>query len=161
MEMRVKPQVPRPGVKNGSQADRRPETPRVLPQLEQRFGRRLEKERKEELAVLKDERSKLRGQREDKVEVMGRENALLAGLNPACLVEALALGAVSVSARVVRGALEPAGSANVDVSPLCRRPARLDGAHGTSLLTTEQIPRSVSLAEQPEDMRDLKARTRV
>ena len=89
---------------------------------------------------------------------MRRQDALHALLDPRCLGQRLALGAVPVAAGVVGRPGQAAGVAYVHVAAEDLCPADLDGPHGIALLRQERVLLAVHLAVGAEDVRDLQAR---
>jgi hypothetical protein len=103
-------------VQHRGDADERAEALRVAGDVEQGRGHRLEQQREQALAVVRDQRAELGGQREDDVEVRDGQRPLHARLHPACLSQRLALRAVTVAAGIVSGAHDAAAWAHVEVS---------------------------------------------
>jgi hypothetical protein len=83
--------------------------------------------------------AKLGGQGEDDMKVVHRQEPLETTLDPACLRERLALRAMPIAARVVRGLLVTAGNAHVEVSAERGGPALLDRSQSRALLGTQHV----------------------
>lgn len=118
VDVRMELQVAGPGVQHGSDAELRAVTQpfRIGGQGRQDGAGGLEQQVEERGAVLAAKIAQFAWQREDEVKVVYRQNAFEPGLDPAGLVERLAPWAMSIPTRVVRGPLEPARSAYLQVS---------------------------------------------
>lgn len=79
----------------------------------------------------------LLGDGEDDVVILDGEDVLLPRLDPAGLVEGLALGAVTISAGVIPDLLMPTAVAGLDMAAERRRAAARDRADGAFLLRRE------------------------
>jgi hypothetical protein len=124
VEVGMKGEGLRPGVQHGNGAGQgsQPTSTNVMKRLD---GRR-EEERVTASAVREEERMQSRGDRENQVEVLHGEEAARLGLHPPGLLEALALGAVTVATGVVQRDLAGAVVAHLEVAAQKRRPARHD-----------------------------------
>jgi hypothetical protein len=154
----MKSEIPRPRVQHCRHTEHRAQAPFVLTELEQGAGRRGEQQVEENSPVAQRQWAKLMRQREDDVEVVRGQDAFHALLNPRGLSQSLALRAVPVAARVVRGSREPAPIADVHVSAEDGSPADLDGTHRRPLLGHQRVRLAIGLAVSAEDVRNLKAR---
>jgi len=99
--MRMEGEVARPGVQHRRDAELRALWAEALwarRELRERVRRGAEEQREEHAAVALDVTTKLAREREDHVEVMHREQACEASVEPALAREALALGTVTVAA---------------------------------------------------------------
>src|ERR1700691_5900061 len=89
------------------------------------------------------------------MEVVHRQDPLETTRDPTRLRERLALGAVPVAARVVRGSLETASRAHVQVTAEHGGPALLDRAQRRALLRTQPPALGEGLAVSTNDVREL------
>jgi hypothetical protein len=160
MQVGVELQVAGPGVQHGRDAGDGAETGGVAPQGEERPGSGAEQNCEDQPSVAEGERAQGGRQGEDDVEVVGVEDARHAPLDPARLAQALALGAVTVTAGVVGRALVAAGRAGVEVSAEGWGAADLDGANDRALFARERVLAAVGLAVGAKDGCDLERRTR-
>jgi len=132
MDVRVKDEGLRPGVQHRDGAGHGSQT--TPADGMERLESDLEEHRVAEAAVGQEERMQCLWHREDQVEVLHREQATRLGLHPACLRQALALGAVAVAAGVVDGSFTAAVIAHLDVAAQMRRSAHHDVSnHPTAL----------------------------
>jgi hypothetical protein len=92
------------------------------------------------------------------VERVRREHALHTALDPARLAQGLALGTMTVAARVVGDGCVPARVAHVDVSAQRGRPAACDGAQDGMLIGREGVRAHKGLPVEADDVRDLESR---
>src|SRR5687768_8709591 len=99
MNVRVKGQGLRPGVEDGDRAGQGSES--TLADVMERLEGGLEQERIAAASISQEERMQRARHREDQVEVLHGEQAARLGFHPPGLLQALALGAVSVAAGVV------------------------------------------------------------
>ena len=118
-----------PGVQDRGDSERAAEALRVLTELEQGGGRGGEQEVEEADPVAQGDRLELLGDGEDHVEVVGGEHTLDAIGDPLGLAQALALGAVTIAARIVGGPGVSARVAHVQMPAQDGRPAGLDITH--------------------------------
>ncbi len=88
-------------MEHGGEADASAQVPGIGSDGEQRLGRRAEQQAVDHCLVLVGDRSDLGRQGEDQVEVADRQQIGLARGEPILRRRALALGAVTVAARVV------------------------------------------------------------
>jgi hypothetical protein len=101
-----------PGMEHAEEADLRAKVPGIASDLKQGLRAGLKQEVIHHLLVLQGERSKLAWQCEDDMHVGRRQQLPFTGLQPTLARVALALGTVSVTARVVRdGSVSAVGTA--------------------------------------------------
>ena len=122
-----------PCVQNGKYTDLGPQVLRVLSDGAQGLRRCPEQDVVDHLLVLQGDACQLMGNREDDVEVLDGQDLSLALRGPLGARCLLALGAVSVSARIVRDTLMPAPLALLNVPAPCSRSAGSDVIEHTSL----------------------------
>src|SRR5450759_2145895 len=108
MDMRMKEQISGPGMQDSGDAKLGvfAQPLRVGGQGQERVGGRSEQECEDLGSVVAGETVQLTGDGEDEVEVVDWQDALEASLDPAGLIERLALRAMAIPARVVGGRLE-------------------------------------------------------
>ena len=94
----------------------RPEPLRIAPEGQERCGGALEQQVEDEGAVAAGELAQIARQREHDVEVLDGEDAVEPLLHPARTAQRLALGAMTVAARIVGRPLEAARGADVQVA---------------------------------------------
>jgi hypothetical protein len=131
--MRVKHEVLSPGVQDSHEADPGAEVPAISGNRQQCLRSSPEKNAVNDALVLKRDRSKHLRKGKDDVEVLDWQEFCLAGLEPLGLDQGLALGTVTIAARVVGEPFVPASVTLVPVAAQCGGPAKFDGAHDTSL----------------------------
>ena len=135
----MKLELPGPRVQHGRDAKLGPEPLRIAPEGEESLGRGAQEMRKHQTAIPKSERSQRGREGEDDVEVVDIEDARHALVDPPCLREALALRAVPIATRVVRGSLEAALRAHVEVAAQGGRSADGDRPESLPLLARERL----------------------
>src|SRR5215831_5866405 len=143
--MRVVLQGLAPGVENHGHAELGAEMPGISRDGGKCLGRRAEQNRVNGGLVLERNLANRRRQCEDDMKVRHRQQLALPIREPFCPGQSLALGTVTVAARVVSDARCATIIALLDMAPEHRRPARRDGAHDASLDAPE--PTSARLSE--------------
>jgi len=83
---------------------------------------------------------------------------LLARLDPAQLLQALALGAVAVAARVVADLLVTTTLTLINMTAEGRRAAALDSPHDLALLERQGLPGAIAGSELAKDVSQLQGR---
>ena len=118
MQMGMKQQVLGPGMEHGGEAHLGAESPVASGKGKQGLGGGLEQQVVEAFFVFEHQGVELVWEGEDHMEVMGRQQSLGAILEPSCLLEALAFGAVAITAGIVRDAgVSTAPVTELQVSP--------------------------------------------
>jgi hypothetical protein len=158
VQVRMKFELAGPGVQHGRDAGLCPEALVVAGEFEKRLAHRVEEQVVEGARVRPGQRTQFGGHREDHVEMLGREDALLPRLDPHGLLRRMALRAVAITARVVGRLREAARPADVEVPAEHRRPAGLDVAHHLALLAGRRVSLPPGLAVGAEDVRNLELR---
>src|SRR5207302_8933171 len=158
MDVRMKRELPRPGVEHRRDAELGPEPLRIVSEREEGLGRGAQQERKDLPPMRERERSERRRQGEDDVEVVDVEDARHALLDPPGLREALALRTVPIATRVVGGSFEAAARAHVEVAAEGRCPADGDRTEGLPLLTGERLLLAYRRPVGANDRRDVERR---
>ena len=95
------------------------------------------------------------------MEVLGRQHAIFAALDPTCLVKTLACGAVAVAAGVKERLFVAAFVAHVQMPAEHGRSADLDIMHHASLPDRQRILVCISLTMVAEDICDFQVRLAV
>lgn len=132
MDVRVEPQLLRPRVQHGGEADSGAET--MGGDVEECFGDGLEEKVQADPGRFAEQGMKLAGHGEDEVEIgCGQEPALLC-FRPQLLLEDLTLRAVAVAARIVGRTGVAALIADLEVTAECGRTAGHQGTHDSSLV---------------------------
>jgi hypothetical protein len=130
MNMRMIHEVLTPGMQNRDEPDLGSEALSVLRELRQGFRNSLKQDGVEDFLISKDKRVQEVGDGEDDMEVRDRKKILFSIFDPPLFFEELTLGAVPVSAGVVRDELRAAMTALVHVTALLCGAAGLDRPHG-------------------------------
>jgi len=99
-------------------------------------------------------------QGEDYVEVLNRQELLLARLDPAQLLQTLALGTVAVAAGVVADLQVVTPITLVDVTAQGSRATLFDGPHDLEMLARQGMLAAVARTEAPEDVGHFEGRAR-
>jgi hypothetical protein len=150
VDVRVEEQRLGPGVKHGDRT-----WCRAQPSLAhgvKSSDRGLEKQRVTAASIGQEQRVERRGNREDQVEVGYREKVLLLRLDPACLLQTLALRAMPVPAGVVERLLATTLVADLEVAAQKRRSTR----HDVSDYSTTLAPEFLGWWRmRPEDFRQI------
>jgi hypothetical protein len=157
----LKEHLPRPGMQDGGDAKLGvfAEPLRVGGQGQERVGGRSEQECEDRGSVVAGQTVQLAGDGEDEVEVVDWQDALDASLDPAGLIERLALRTMAISARVVGGRLESAGGAEVEMAAERGRPARDDGACNVVLAFGQGVELAIVALVAAKDVRHLERRS--
>jgi len=153
VDVGMKEEFSGPGVQHGRDAELESEV--LARQDGESLADGIHEKVEDQAGVLLGQWPQLAGQRENHVVMPRRKHAGFAGLDPAGLLEGLAIGAVSVSAGVVDRQLVAAGVADVQVPAEGRRPADHHIAQKARLLGRE--PRVLCLkllGMSPEDIDD-------
>jgi hypothetical protein len=101
MEMRVELELLVPSMKHRGKSHLSPKPFIPSGQLKKGPGGSVKQEVIEQFFVLQDQRVELMGEGEDYVEVMGWQQPFCALVEPSCLLEILAFGAVAIAAGIV------------------------------------------------------------
>src|SRR5436190_20800341 len=112
----MKQQILTPGMEQRREANLRSQASWIRSEREQRLGRRPEEQIVELPLIVQHQRLQRLGQREHHVEILDRQEPLEPSFEPGSPLRALALGTVTVSARVVRDTLVTAIPASVDMA---------------------------------------------
>jgi hypothetical protein len=108
------------------------------------------------LARAMDQCAKLRGQGEDDMKVVHRQESRESAFNPTRLRQRLALRAMPIAARVVGRTLVAARAAHIEVPAQGRGSTLLDGAQRCALLRAQRVPLQECLTVRAHDVRQLK-----
>jgi hypothetical protein len=157
MQVGMEHELPSPGMKHGGEAKKSAES--VLSEGEEGFGGGLEEESEDDSGVALGDGPELARQREDDVEVVGRQQAEFLVVEPSVLGEVETLGAMPVAARVIRGLGIAATRADVEVSTEPGGAAVLDGPHRLSLLGGQSVLLTKGLSMIAEDIGDIEERS--
>jgi hypothetical protein len=144
----------RPRVKHGGEADTGSEVLGVLRNLGKSLGCSAEEEVVRDAWIGEEDGVEFLRDGEDDVMIFDGEDILLACLDPSGLVETPTFGAVAITAGVIPDLRMPAGVADLDVAPECRRAAARDRAHRPLLLGGES---QKAIAVGAEDVGQLQA----
>jgi hypothetical protein len=139
-----------PGVQHGNRA-RRGAEPSLADSVE-RPDRRFEEQRVARPPVGQEEKVELRRHREDQVKIGHREKLVLLCLDPACLLQVLALGAMPVPAGVVEGLLAATVVAHLQMAAQKRRSTRDDISDHSTTITPKLVGRR---RMRPENLRQI------
>lgn len=146
----------RPGVEDGGKPDLRAQVNGVLGQLDEGLRCGLEQEVVDDSLVSQSEGVEVFGQGEDQVEIGHWQQVCFLSLQPSFFVQALALGAMPVSAGVVGDPDVTAGITGFHVASQGSGTAGLDGAHRPEVtdghLMAVGLP--IGLPKSPEDIGD-------
>src|ERR1700681_3836147 len=161
MDVRMMLQGLTPGVENHGHAELGAEMPGISRNGGERLGGRAEQDRIDRGLVLERDLADRRRQREDEMEVRGRQQLGLPLREPLGPRQPLAFGTVTIAARVVSDAGCATIIALLDMAPDHRRPARSEGAHDASLDAPEMTGMRLSkrFAVAAEDIRHLQSRS--
>jgi hypothetical protein len=150
VDVRVEQQSLGPSVEHGDRAWCRSQI--SLAHGVERPDDRLEEQCVTAASIGQEQSVERRGNREDQVEVGYREKVLLLRLDPTCLLQALALGAMSVSARVVKRLLATTLVADLKMAAQKRRSTRYDISDYSTTFSPEFLGR---WRIGPEDFRQI------
>jgi hypothetical protein len=151
MEVGVKEEGLGPGMQHGDRARRRSE-PALAHGMERPDGR-LEEQRVARAPISQEERVERGRHREDQVKVGHREELILLCLDPVCLFQVLALGAMPVPAGVVEGFLAATAVTHLEVAAHERRSTRDDSSDHSTALTPELVGRRRMRSENLREIR--------
>jgi hypothetical protein len=146
VQVRVVHQVLAPTVQDRQEADLRPKMGGIGGDGAQRLRRSPEQDVVDHRLVLERDGGDLVRQREDHMEVRHGQQLGPAVLEPLCAGERLALGAVSVTTRVVRDGLMAAAVTPLDVTAERGGAAAFDRAHGTPLCGRQRRTMALAIA---------------
>jgi hypothetical protein len=138
-------QVLPPGVQNADHADLGSQVFAISRDLHQSLCAGSEQQVVEQTRVVQGQHVEFMGHREHHMEVAGGQEFSLAGRQPTLACLGLTLGAVPISARVVRDGLMSAAQARIPVATQCCVAAALNGPKGFELL--EVKARSIVVQE--------------
>ena len=158
MKMGMKPEISGPGVQDAGDAEQSAEAIVVGAQAEKGLSGGFKEDIKDTLWVGQSQGSGLSRQGEDDVEIMGGQDTSRSLCDPSSLWQALTLGAVTVSAGVVRRPLVAAVKAGVQMSAEHRGAACQDGTKRPVLLRSHSLFFDQGLTVVPEDVGDLEGR---
>ena len=137
MYVRVQQQILSPGMQDGEDADLCTEALRVRRYFQQRGGSSGEQQVVKAAWILKRQHVQLMWNAENNMEVSSRQNFLFARGQPTLTRLCLALGAMPVTARVIRDGLMTASRTRVKVAAQSCCATVLDGAEDFQLLKAE------------------------
>ncbi len=159
MDVRMMLQGLAPGVENHGHTELGAEMPGIGRDGGECLSRRAEQDRVDDRLVLERDLADRCRQCEDDMKVRHRQQLGLPIREPFCPGQSLALGTVTVAARVVSDARCATIIALLDMAPEHRRPARRDGAHNASLDAPEMTGARLSkrFAMAAEDIRHLQS----
>lgn len=156
VQVRMQLELARPGVQYGGDAEQRAEL-RPASHVEQRGARRAEEQVVDKARSIRRERAQRRGECEDDVEVSDRQNPHEPLCDPFLLRKRLTLGAVPISARVVRRLLVAARGAHVEMTTERYGPAERDGRKCATLIDAQRVHSFESPAVSANDVAHLEA----
>lgn len=139
VKVRVEKQSLGPCVEHGNRAGCYAKLP--LAHGVERPDRGLEEQRITAASVSQEKRVQRRGNREDQVEVGDREKVLLLRLDPTCLFQTLAFGAMPIPAGVVKRLLATTLVADLEVAAQKRRSTRHHVSDYSTTLAPEFLGR--------------------
>src|ERR1039457_2930385 len=150
-------QVLSPGMQDADHADLSAQVFAIDGDLEQSLSAGGEQQVVEQTRVLQGQHVEFVGHREHDMEVAGGEKFSLAGRHPALARLRLALGAVPVSARVVRDSLMTATRAGIAMTAQSSGATTQNGTKGFELLKAKagSIPIQKALALHAKDVSHL------
>jgi hypothetical protein len=135
MDMGMMLQLLIPTMEHAEEADFRAQMSGITRHFEQRFGTGLEQQIVDDLLVLQRQSGEPTGKGEDDMDVGGGQEFSAARLKPTVPGVSLALGAVPVSARVVRDGAIPAARTLIPMPTQGGGTAALDGRQHFEMLT--------------------------
>src|SRR5208337_109312 len=133
-----------PGMEHAEEADLRAEVTRIAGDLQQRGGTGVKQQVVDQPFILQCERSEFPRQGEDDVHVAGGQQLSFPRVEPAQAGVALALGAVPVSARVVRDGSMSAVRALIAMSAQRGGAAARDGQQHLFVLAVDPLPTALN-----------------
>ena len=135
VDMRMVFQLLVPGMEHAEEADVGAERLGITNDFEQGFSAGAAEQTVDHLLILQGQRRQEVREREDDMDVAGRREFPAARLEPTIPGVSLALGAVPVSARVVRDGAIPATRTLILLPAECGSTAALDGRQDFAMLT--------------------------
>ena len=144
MQVGVMKQVLPPGVEDGEEADMGTEMLWIGGDGDQRFGGGAKEHVVDSFLVLQGNASELVGESEHDVEILYRQQFVFALLEPAGVVEPLALGTVAVAAGIVGDAGVSALAALFDVATQLGGAAGFNGTQRAKVFQGEAVGLAVS-----------------
>jgi hypothetical protein len=160
VQVGVKAEVAGPRVQDAGNAKEGAQPFGIATQCDQRLRRGEKEQAVNGPSIEFGELAELAGQRENHVEVVGRQDALPSLSQPSRLCQRLALGAMTVATRVIRRLSKTAVCAHVDMPTQSDCATELDGPHRLPLLRLQRMPFSESVSMRPKDLRHLVSRRR-
>jgi hypothetical protein len=158
MKVRMENEIATPGMDDGGDAKQGPEPLRIAAELQEGLGSRVEQKIEKEHLVGAHELAQFGGESEDNVEMAHGQRALHARRHPTRLSQSLALGAMTIAARVVDLALASAIRAHIAVSAECTRAADRDVPQRSALPCTECVSSAKRIRVTTEQGSDVTAR---
>src|ERR1019366_8563366 len=151
-------QVLSPGVQDADHADLSAQVFAIDGDLEQSLSAGGEQQVVEQTRILQGQHVEFVGHGEHDMEVTGGQQFAFAGRQPALACLGLALGAVPVSARVIRDSLMPATRASIAMTAQSSGATTQNGTKGFELLKVKarSIPIQETIALCAEDVGHLK-----
>src|SRR5215208_2213698 len=157
VQVRVLGQLLAPGMEDREKSDSSPQLLRVGGDLQQRLLGTAEQQVVEHPLVAPDQIVELGRKSEDHVEVRHRQQLLAAPLQPALLVQALALRAVPVAAGVVEDLRRTALITLVEVAAQSGGATVLDGPHRPQVMARQSMLLAILRAKLAEDVSHLQS----
>jgi hypothetical protein len=163
VDMRMVHQILAPGVQDADKPDRSSKMFRICSKFCQGFRNSFEQKTVEDFLIPEHKGIELIGESEDHVEVRDGKQIFFPGLYPLLFFKKLALGAVPVSAGVVRDNLVAAVLALINMAALLRGAAGFDRPHGAQTIQGHGMGVPVQRTVLSEDIPnfDLSAISRV
>lgn len=160
VDMGVMGEVLRPGVQNGSEANISAEVLRVSGDRQQGLRGGMEEQVIEAFLIAENEGAQGIGKRENDMEMGNGKNASEGVLDPLGTFTALAFGAVTIAAGVVRDAArEVARWASIDMRTQTRRAAGAKAKQNLPLAERSPMVRKEGIGVMPDDIRDFQTGT--
>ena len=140
MNMRMNFEFLAPGMQHAEEANLCAEVSRMASDFEKGFGTGAEQEIVEDLLVLQNQWRQAAGEREDHVQVAGREQFSSTRSDPAFPCRDLTLRAVAIAAAVIRdGGTMPATGALIEMTAECGGTTSLNGQQHFDVLPPEPV----------------------
>ena len=160
MQMRMDGESLAPGVEDREEADLGSQMPRIGGDALQGFGRRPEQQSVHLLFVLQGQRRECRGESEDDVKTLARQQLSATLLEPLGTRQGLTFWAVPIGARIVCVAFVPALVTALEMSAQGGGAAGFDGAQNTFLRRGQRgsVRLAKLLAVGTHDVRDFECR---
>jgi hypothetical protein len=150
MKVRVKDEIASPRMHHAGDAQQSADPFRIPPELQEGFGSRGEQQVEHQDLVFTDKRAQFGGQREDHVEVPHRQRTPHARRHPAGLSQCLALGTMTIAARVVDRALVATATAHVAMTAERTGAADRDVPQRPALHGAKRVRLSIRIAVTAE-----------